>query len=100
MPSSRSNIILIILGILLLLAGAYLLFGQGDDGTISVSGVPSSPVETVFVNLTAQLDPVQFNTSIISDPRFKALQDIRTSVVAEPTGRTDPFGPIPGISSE
>lgn len=95
MPTSRTNIILIVLGILILAAAGYLLFGQGATvGVLSEGASPASEAELTFLALTARIDPVDFDTSILQDPRFAALRDIRTSVTPEATGRFDPFAPF------
>jgi hypothetical protein len=52
---------------------------------------PLSPAETTFVNLATQLEPLGFDTAILSDPRFMALVDIHTAVIPESAGRRDPF---------
>lgn len=92
---TRNTIILGILGLLILGAAGYLLFGKGSttDGVSATAG-PTSAVEQTFINLTAQLSPVSFNTSILTDARFNALQDLKTAVIPETTGRTDPFAPL------
>lgn len=95
MPTSRTTIILIVLGLLVLGAAAYLLFGnEPSDPALSASGAPGSEAEMTFLGLTAQIDPVAFDTSVLEDPRFKALQDIRTAIVPESAGRADPFAPL------
>lgn len=87
--------ILIVLGLLVLGAAGYLLFGTEDaSSALSSSGAPVSGVEVTFLNLTAQIESVTFDTSILQDPRFRALQDLRIAVVEETTGRPDPFAPL------
>lgn len=97
---NRNNIILGILGVLVLAAAAYMLFFRGgnEEGAITEEG-GGSDVESQFVNLTAQIDPVTFDMDILSDPRFTQLRDIRTAIVPEATGRTDPFAPLSGAGA-
>lgn len=95
MTTSRTTIILAILGILVLGAAGYMLFGApSDQSVISASGAPGSEAELTFLTLTAQIDPVEFDTSVLEDPRFKALRDIRTNITPESAGRADPFAPL------
>lgn len=95
MPTSRTTIILIVLGLLVLGAAAYLLFGsQPSESAVSPAGTPGSEAEMTFLGLTAQIDPVAFDTSVLDDPRFKALRDIRTAILPEAPGRADPFAPL------
>lgn len=92
---NRNNIILIIVGILILGAAAYMLFGApSSQSGLSPAGAPGSEAEMTFLTLTAQIDPVEFDTDILDDPRFKALRDIRTAIVPESPGRADPFAPL------
>lgn len=95
---SRSSILLIVVGLLILGAAAYLFFGKTDTTSgVSADNSPASSAEIVFLNLTAQIDPVEFDTTILSDPRFNALRDIRTAIIPESSGRTDPFAPLSGV---
>jgi ABC-type glycerol-3-phosphate transport system substrate-binding protein len=95
MHVSRTTVILIILALLLLAAAGYLLFGQNNGaGVLTSTASPASSAELTFISLTARIDPVEFDTSILKDPRFAALRDIRTAVTSETTGRTDPFAPL------
>ena len=95
MPTSRTNVILLILGILVLAAAGYLLFGQGEtSGVLSEGASPASEVELTFLALTARIDPVDFDTSILQDPPFSALRDIRTAIIPDAIGRFDPFAPL------
>lgn len=95
---NKTNGIAIALGVLLLGAAAYLMFRPAPAPGVAPSGAPTSDAELKFITLTAQIDPVAFDTSILSDARFTGLQDIRTAIVPEPSGRTDPFAPLAGVA--
>lgn len=91
---NRNTLIALIIGIILLLGAGIALFSS-SAGTVALqSSTTTSDAEATFVNLTAQLEPIGFDTSILSDPRFTSLVDIHTAIVPEPTGRRDPFAPI------
>ncbi len=95
MNTSRTTIILVVLGLLVLAAAGYMLFGApSTDSAVGPTGAPGSEAEMTFLSLTAQIDPVAFDTSVLDDPRFKALQDIRTAITPETAGRADPFAPL------
>lgn len=95
MTTSRSTIILVVLAIVVVLAALYMLFGkENETDALGVAGAPATEAELTFLNFAAQLEPVAFDTSILSDPRFMSLTDIRTTIVPEPTGRRDPFAPL------
>lgn len=96
MPISKTTGVGIVLGLLVLAAAGYLLLRPAPvDGL--TSSAPASDAEAQFIALTAKLDPVTFDTKILTDPRFMALVDIRTAIVPETSGRTDPFSPLPGV---
>jgi hypothetical protein len=95
--SSRTKIIIVVLGIAVVLGAVYIVFFNSNDTTTGVSvsgGTPSSPAEVNFLNLSSQIEPVTFDTSILSDPRFTSLVDIHTAILPEATGRKNPFAPI------
>jgi hypothetical protein len=92
MNIDKNTIIAIVIGFVLLTAAGYFLFVQPATGTVAVeTSAPTSPEETTFVNLAAQLEPLGFDTAILSDPRFTALIDLHTAIIPEPVGRRDPF---------
>ena len=81
----------------IVLAGAiyYYFFFNQDTGSAAVSTTTeASQAEISFITLVGKIDPIRFDTTILSDPRFLRLQDIRTVIVPEPAGRKDPFAPI------
>lgn len=91
----RSTLILIAVVLVILGTAGYLLFGRSDTSSaVSSDGAPATSAELTFVALIAQIEPITFDASIINDPRFTALRDIRTAIVAEPAGRVDPFAPL------
>ena len=85
---------------------AYLLFSKHPSAPApSASAVvpsdgsaPKSSAELTFLNLASQLDTISFDTTVLSDPRFLALVDIRTAILPEATGRIDPFATLPGLA--
>ena len=98
--SKRNKIIAVVAGVVVLGIVGFLLFsGQStpSGSAISADGTsagPTTEAEQNFINLTAELNPISFDTSIFSDPRFTTLVDLHTVIVPEPVGRTDPFAPI------
>jgi hypothetical protein len=91
---SRTTGIAIALAILLLGAAGYLLFRPSTEAGVTATGAPASAAELTFITLTARIDPVAFDTSLLEDERFKALQDISTAILPETQGRLDPFAPL------
>ncbi|MEK9161036.1 MAG: hypothetical protein AAB440_03325 [Patescibacteria group bacterium] len=98
--ASRTNVILIVLGIIVVLGALYMLFARGDSSqTVTEVTDPGSEAESAFLALTAEIGTISFTTRIFEDPRFRALRDIRTGIVPEIAGRPDPFAPLPGITA-
>lgn len=92
MNISKTTILLIIFGLIILAAIGYLLFGKSDvSAAVSAAPGVQSEAEVTFINLTAEIDPVKFDTSILTDVRFKNLVDIHTPIAPEVSGRKDPF---------
>ncbi len=98
---NRTTVLSIILAVVLLGAGVYyFVFFNRDTGTALTStdgGV--SDQEQDFLTLVGQLDPIVFDTSLLTDPRFTTRTDISTTIVPEVSGRSDPFAPIAGSSA-
>ncbi len=85
---SSFNLILIGFIVFVALTGGYLYF-TSDNATLKI------PVTTTIANISSnifsKIDSVQLNTSIFSDPRFRALSDMDIPIAQEQMGRTDPF---------
>lgn len=91
---SQNSTIAIVIALLLLGVAGYLLFGKEDaTGVLETQG-PASAAEMTFIHLTSKIDPVTFDSSILEDPRFKQLKDIRTAIIPEVSGKIDPFAPL------
>ncbi len=91
---NKNTIIALAIGVVLVGAAAYLLFLKPPSTVALTATEPTSPAEVTFVSLASQLEPLGFDTSILSDSRFVMLADIHTAVLDEPSGRRDPFAPI------
>ena len=91
-----SNTTLIVIGALIVAAGAYWYFFTGTGNEIPLTSLDASTnqEQTQFQALVNELQPISFNTDILSDPRFNVLVDLRTPVIPESVGRLDPFAPI------
>jgi len=95
MPMNRKNILTILAALVVLLGGFYYFFFlAASDETVLTSDAPASAAEVSFISLVSELDPIEFDTAILSEPAFTRLVDIHTQVAEEPKGRTDPFGPL------
>jgi hypothetical protein len=91
---SKSSIILIISVIALFGAAGYLLFGQSEVSGVMPEDTAATQAELTFLSLAARINPIEFDSSIVNDPRFMALQDIGIAIVEESQGRVDPFAPL------
>lgn len=97
MPSVLKKNLPLVLGALAILVAvaAYLTLRPKpvEDVTVLDSG-PGSVAQSTFLTLVAELDPISFNTGVLVDTRFLSLVDLRTAIIPETPGRTDPFGPL------
>lgn len=93
---TRNNIILTICLIIVISGVGYFVFGRNtaDDVTIITTAGPANDAELSFITLVTALDPIVFDTKLLSDPRFTGRQDIRTAIIPETGGRRDPFAPL------
>jgi len=95
-----TNTTLLIIGTLVVAAGAYWYFftRTGNEPPLTPSGAPINQAQMQFETLVGELKPISFDTRIFSDARFNALVDITTPIAPESAGRADPLAPIPGVS--
>lgn len=93
---SRNTILTIVCAVIVAGGlGYYFLFFTGNtDPALTQSTAIASDAEISFISLVSKLDPITFDTRLLSDPRFTARQDIRTTIVPEAAGRKDPFAPL------
>lgn len=93
---SRNTIVFVIC--LIIVAGGlgyyFFFFNSDTDAALSAGPATANDAELSFITLVSKLDPIVFDTSVLSDPRFTSRQDIRTAIVPETAGRRDPFAPI------
>lgn len=95
MKVNRTNLLYILIGLLVLAAAAYMLFFRGSsDSALSSDSTPVSGSEFTFLSLAARIEPIVFDTSILEDPRFTQLKDLRTAIIPENPGRANPFAPL------
>ncbi len=96
--TKRTKIIGGIVAAVIVLLGGYLIFFNGNNtdtsSALTSSSATTSPSEANFVQLTNELNPVSFDVSLFTNPRFTSLVDIHTAIIPEQTGRTDPFAPL------
>ena len=102
MPLSKNTTITIAAAIVVAGAAAYFLWMRpAADDTVTVADYgPASTAQATFLTLAGQLDPISFDTAVLSDVRFLSLVDITTAIIPEDSGRTDPFAPLPGVARE
>ncbi len=74
----------------------YFIFNKDSGAAVDSNSVAASSAEISFISLIGQIDPISFDVSVLSNPKFTQLQDIRIAVIPEPSGRKDPFSPYAG----
>ncbi len=102
MALSKKKTIIIAASIVVLGVVVYFLWlrpAPVDNVSINSFG-PTGQAQATFLTLAAQLQPIAFNASVLEDPRFLSLVDIKTAILPEASGRTDPFAPLAGVRNE
>lgn len=93
---SRSTLVFVFC--LVIVAGGlgyyFFFFNSSSGAALTTTSGTASDAELSFITLVSKLDPIVFDTTVLSDPRFTTRQDIRTAIVPEASGRKDPFAPI------
>ena len=96
-----SNTLFLIIATLVIAGGAYWYFSTQTGNQPPLTATTSeNPAQTQFKMLVSELQPISFDTSIFSDPRFMTLTDLATPITPEASGRLDPFAPIQGVSGK
>lgn len=100
-PSKKKTIIIAAAIVMLGLVAYFVWLRPQPLENVSVDSFgPTGQVQASFLTLAAQLQPIAFDASVLTDPRFASLIDIKTAIVPEATGRTDPFAPLAGVKVE
>jgi flagellar basal body-associated protein FliL len=70
--SKQTKTIVIVLVAVVLLGVVYITFfnTNNDSSAVSGNGTTASAAEVSFLNLAAKINPIVFDTSILSDPRY------------------------------
>lgn len=102
MALSKKKTIIIAAAIVVLGVVAYFVWLRPQPvENISIDSFgPTGQAQATFLTLAAQLQPIAFDASVLSDARFMSLVDIKTVIVPEASGRTDPFAPLAGVRDE
>lgn len=96
--SHHSNKLFIILGLVLVLAGAYYaLSSLGPD--VAVDGYAESlelmAASEKIITDTNKVDAIIIDGGFFVDTNFRSLVDRRVTLPPVPTGRINPFAPLP-----
>ena len=102
MALSKNTSITVAAAVVVLGVVAYFLWlrPEPEENVSIISFGPAGEAQATFLTLAAQLQPIAFDASVLSEPRFLSLVDIKTVIVPEDAGRTDPFAPLPGVAAE
>ncbi len=99
--SKKKNIIIAAVVVVLGVVVYFVWLRPEPVENISIDSFgPTGQAQATFLTLAAQLQPIAFNASVLEDPRFLSLVDIKTAILPEASGRTDPFAPLAGVKSE
>lgn len=95
--------LLSLLIVVVLIAAAWWGFTQSSGPAPVLStdnlGNATDTQDAQIVTTLLQLQAVNLNGAVLTDPGFLALQDFTTQVISEPLGRTNPFAPLGASAS-
>lgn len=100
MKSLFQHKLFILLALIVIGAVAWYAFSSAGSApslttSATAGGSGTSTADAQLVATLLQLRTVTLNSTIFSDPAFESLQDFSTQIVPEPSGRPDPFAPLP-----
>ena len=94
----QNKMLFITLAIVLALFIGYGFVGGNTPARTSLTKTyvkgGSSPIEQETLRLLRNIEGVELNGVIFSDPAFAVLRDFSRSIVNEERGRSNPFAPV------
>lgn len=95
MKNQSSNKRTAILGIILLglLVIAYKVMFVPSPDSASLEG-ENQASSLMVEGILKQIDTINFDTSVIKDPKFESLRSMETPPITLPVGKENPFSPI------
>lgn len=86
---NKRTIILAIILVGLLIVAYKVVFMPSTDGVSSTDQNIAAGERAVII--LKQIEGINFDTSIITDPKFRSLQSIETPLPTLPIGKKNPF---------
>ena len=91
MNKSKNNrttfLALILVGLLIL---AYKVMFVGTDD-LDLSAEENTAASVRVENMLLQVEKINFDTSVMRDPKFQSLKSIETPLISLPIGKSNPF---------
>lgn len=96
MKNSKNNKRTAILGVILLgliiVAYKVVIAPPAEDLAVDENIVASQRVETIL----KEVESINFDTTVMEDPKFQSLKSIETPLISLPIGRKNPFAALYG----
>ena len=92
LKNKRAAILSIILLGLLILAYKVMFVSSGVDESLLIDENIAASIRVE--SMLQQVESINFDTSIMQDPRFKSLISIETPLISLPIGRENPFSGV------
>jgi hypothetical protein len=100
--SSNKTWIWIAIIVIVTVIGYFYFYGASAPAAsplVQSSSADSEAVGSQVLTLLNQIQSLNIDTSIFSDPGFLTLRDYSVAIPPENVGRANPFAPLPGFSS-
>lgn len=94
---AKKNLIISIAVIIVLFAAGWWYFGQGSSSDQSLLSSSTASSNDSLLSTLNQLKSLTLDSSIFTEPAFEALQSNTVVLPTVPSGRPNPFAPLPGL---
>jgi hypothetical protein len=99
--SSNKTWIWIVIIIIIAVVGYFYLSGSSapaSSALVQSSGSDSEAVGSQVLSLLNQIQSLNIDTSLFTDPGYQTLRDYSVAIPPVAVGRPNPFAPLPGFS--
>jgi len=98
-PSSNKTTISVIAAIVIAAIAYFYYTGSTATSTSLVASTNNAAVGSQVLDLLNQIQSLNIDASIFSDPGYKTLRDYSVPIPTVDVGRPNPFAPLPGFST-
>jgi hypothetical protein len=103
-PNAKNTWIWATVVIVIAAIGYFYFYGSSSSttassGLVQTSSGDSSDVGSQVLTLLNQINSLNIDTSLFTDPGYQTLRDYSVAIPSVNVGRPNPFAPLPGFST-